>query len=89
MRWKPTLAQLGVVLETLDWQRSGTGAGSFEVAFVPASELDLASADDRSDVEWVLLRVSGDPDERVLIYDRIEWESFLHGVKHGEFDDGA
>jgi hypothetical protein len=89
MRWKPTLAQLGVDLGALDWQRSGTGAGSFEIAFVPAARRDRASADDRSDVEWILLRVCGDPDGRILVYDRIEWESFLHGVKHGEFDDGA
>ncbi|MHB1593784.1 MAG: DUF397 domain-containing protein [Streptosporangiaceae bacterium] len=89
MRWKPTLAQLGVDLEALDWQRSGTGPGSFEIALVAETGRDPASADDRSGVKWILLRVAGDPDGRVLIYDRIEWESFLHGVKHGEFDDGA
>jgi hypothetical protein len=31
---KPTPAGLGVDLAKLDWQRSGAGAGSFEVAFV-------------------------------------------------------
>ena len=33
---KPTPAGLGVDLAKLDWQRSGAGAGSFEVAFVAA-----------------------------------------------------
>ena len=33
---KPTVAGLGVDLAALDWQRSGTGAGSFEVAFLAA-----------------------------------------------------
>jgi len=33
---KPTAAGLGVDLAALDWQRSGTGAGSFEVAFIAA-----------------------------------------------------
>jgi hypothetical protein len=31
---KPTVAGLGVDIAALDWQRSGTGPGSFEVAFV-------------------------------------------------------
>src|SRR6185437_4611388 len=31
---KPTPADLGVDLAALDWQRSGAGHGSFEVAFV-------------------------------------------------------
>jgi hypothetical protein len=31
---KPTVARLGVDIAALDWQRSGTGPGSFEVAFV-------------------------------------------------------
>ncbi len=85
MRWKPTLAELGVDLGALDWQRSGTGAGAFEVAFV-ASGMESGNP---SEVEWILLRVRDDLDERVLIYDRVEWECFLDGVKHGEFDDGA
>jgi len=35
----------------------------------------------------VLMRVVGDPAERVLVYDRHEWECFLDGVRKGEFDD--
>ena len=31
---KPTVAGLGVDIAALNWQRSGTGPGSFEVAFV-------------------------------------------------------
>jgi Domain of unknown function (DUF397) len=39
--------------------------------------------------EWVLMRVAGDPEGRVLVYNRHEWECFLDGVRNGEFDEGA
>jgi hypothetical protein len=39
--------------------------------------------------EWVLMRVAGDPDQRVLVFDRHEWECFLDGARNGEFDDAA
>ena len=74
MRPKPTLQQLGVDPAELDWQRSGTGVGSLEVAFVGGEP-----------VNWVLLRVAGDPVGRVLVYDRTEWMCFLDGVVRGEF----
>ena len=32
---------------------------------------------------WVLLRVTGDPDGRVLIYNEHEWECFRAGVRNG------
>jgi hypothetical protein len=35
------------------------------------------------------MRVAGDPDGRVLVYDRFEWECFLDGVRAGEFDTAA
>src|ERR1022692_3169662 len=76
VRHKPTVAQLGIDLAAQDWQRSGASDGSFEVAFV------------RTDADWVLLRVAGDPVDRVLVYDRTEWECFLDGVGRGEFDVG-
>ena len=38
---------------------------------------------------WVLMRVAGDPDRRVLVFDRYEWECFLDGARNGEFDDVA
>jgi len=88
---KPTPAGLGVDLAALDWQRSGDGPGAFEVAFVAGCR-DRRSArsggqlgpDARAD--WVLLRIAGDPDDRVLVYDRNEWTCFLDGAGHGEFD---
>ena len=46
----------------------------------------LASADAQ---EWVLMRVAGDPEQRVLVFDRHEWECFLDGARSGEFDDAA
>lgn len=39
--------------------------------------------------QWILLRVAGDPAARVLVYDRIEWGSFLDGAAKGEFDAAA
>lgn len=83
-RHKPSVSQLGVDLATLDWQRSGAGSGSFEVAFVGGGP----GEDDAIAAQWVLLRVADDPADRVLVYDRTEWECFLDGVRGGEFDPG-
>jgi hypothetical protein len=35
------------------------------------------------------MRVAGDPERRVLVYDRHEWVCFLDGVRKGEFDNAA
>ena len=54
---------------------------------VPA---DPAGYADRTDqAEWVLMRVAGDQEQRVLVFDRHEWECFLDGARKGEFDDAA
>lgn len=81
-RRKPTLNQLGVDPAELDWQRSGAGDGSLEVAFVGGASPRAGAPV----VDWVLLRVAGDPIGRVLVYDRTEWMCFLDGVGRGEFD---
>jgi hypothetical protein len=73
-RSKPTVAELGVDLDALRWKASSDEPGAIEVAFTG---------------EWVLMRVKGDPDRRVLVYDHHEWECFLDGAKKGEFDDAA
>ncbi|MGD0557798.1 MAG: DUF397 domain-containing protein [Streptosporangiaceae bacterium] len=73
---KPTVAELGVDPAAQRWQRSGSGDGSVEVAFI-------------NDGEWVLLRVAGDPNERILVFDTNEWDCFLDGARNGEFDDAA
>jgi hypothetical protein len=39
--------------------------------------------------DWVLMRVAGDPEARILVFDRNEWVCFLDGVRKGEFDDAA
>jgi hypothetical protein len=72
---KPSVSQLGIDLAAQAWQRSGRGDGAIEVAFTSAS--------------WVLMRVTGDPEQRVLVFDRHEWECFLDGARNGEFDDAA
>lgn len=78
---KPTVQELGIDVAAQHWQRSGEGDGTFEVAMV--------TAPGQPGVDWVLMRVAGDPTGRVLVYDRNEWECFLDGVRNGEFDDGA
>ncbi|HEY6479886.1 MAG TPA: DUF397 domain-containing protein [Streptosporangiaceae bacterium] len=83
---KPTVESLGIDVSAAHWQRSGAGDGAIEVALVgPAGEADA----DQREAAWVLMRVCGDADGRVLVYDRYEWECFLDGVRAGEFDAAA
>jgi len=83
---KPTPGDLGLDPGAQHWQRSGSGAGAIEVAFAQAS---LGAGPEASAENWVLMRVAGDPDGRVLVFDRNEWECFLDGARKGEFDDAA
>jgi hypothetical protein len=80
---KPTVAELGIDPVAQAWQCSGHGDGAIEVAFVPAARDSVPP--DRA--RWVLMRVTGDPEQRVLVFDRHEWECFLDGARNGEFDD--
>jgi hypothetical protein len=84
---KPTVADLGLDPDQQRWQRSGDGDrdgdGAIEIAFA------RAPLDPRDPGDWVLMRVTGDPDGRVLVFDRNEWECFLDGARKGEFDDAA
>jgi|HubBroStandDraft_3_1064219.scaffolds.fasta_scaffold91881_2 hypothetical protein len=80
---KPTVAELGIDPAAEAWHRSGHGDGAIEIAFVPATRGSVPQ--DRA--EWVLMRVAGDPQQRVLVFDRHEWECFLDGARNGEFDD--
>jgi|HubBroStandDraft_1064217.scaffolds.fasta_scaffold634639_2 hypothetical protein len=78
---KPTPDELGIDLARLVWQRSGEGDGSIEIAF------PLGAAWTRGD--WVLMRVAGDRNGRVLVFDRNEWACFLDGARNGEFNDAT
>jgi hypothetical protein len=78
---KPTPDELGIALDAATWERSGEGDGSIEVAF-PLSERWARG-------DWVLMRVAGDPADRVLVFDRNEWECFIDGARNGEFDDAT
>jgi len=87
---KPTVEELGIDVAAQHWRRSGDGDGAIEIAMVgrdchpgPGEEPDATG------VDWVLMRVAGDPSGRVLVYDRHEWECFLDGVRNGEFDDAV
>ena len=91
---KPSPADLGIDLAAQEWRRSGSGDGSIEVAFPLVAESGESGAAaycavTRTRGDWVLMRVDGDPAERVLVFDRNEWECFLDGVRNGEFDDAA
>lgn len=81
MTAKPTVENLGIDIAAQQWQRSGAGDGTIEVAMVSVAGQPAA--------DWVLMRVAGDPAGRILVYDRHEWECFLDGVRNGEFDDGV
>ena len=78
---KPTPGDLGIDLAAAAWERSGVGDGSIEIAF-PLSQRWARG-------DWVLMRVAGDPDGRVLVFDRNEWECFIEGARNGEFDDAT
>ncbi len=78
---KPTPTDLGLDPDQLSWERSGEADGSIEVA------LPLSARWSRGD--WVLMRVAGDPEARILVFDRNEWECFLDGARNGEFDHAA
>jgi hypothetical protein len=88
---KPTVSELGIDPAAQAWQRSGQGDGAIEVAFArsPAAQDPPRGADPPAAAEWVLLRVAGDPEHRVLVFDRHEWECFLDGARNGEFDEAA
>ena len=83
MTAKPTVSDLGIDPAAQAWKRSGHGDGAIEIAVTRASVLTGETA------EWVLMRVAGDPDHRVLVFDRHEWECFLDGARNGEFDDAT
>ncbi|MBV9379131.1 MAG: DUF397 domain-containing protein [Streptosporangiaceae bacterium] len=80
-RAKPAVGELGIDPGAQAWQRSGEGSGTIEIAF-PAGDAWARG-------DWVLMRVAGDPEGRILVFDRHEWECFLDGVRNGEFDDAA
>jgi hypothetical protein len=84
---KPTVESLGIDATELSWQRSGEGDGAIEIAFTRGPSGADGQRGPGGPAEWVLMRVAGDPAERVLVYDRHEWECFLDGVRKGEFDD--
>jgi uncharacterized protein DUF397 len=86
---KPTVAELGIDLAAQVWHGSGSAAGAIEVAFARAAKADPAKADPADGAQWVLMRVTDDPEQRVLVFDRHEWECFLDGARKGEFDDAA
>jgi hypothetical protein len=74
---KPSIRQLGIDLADLDWQRSGTGAGSLEVAFV-GDRGDRGDRDDRGD--------RGDRDDRD---DRDDGDDRGDGDDRDDRQDGA
>jgi hypothetical protein len=75
---------------------SGAGISAGTARFPAVSGIDAASGNkgdsgtaEPGDADWILMRVTDDPDRRVLVFDRNEWECFLDGARNGEFDDAA
>ena len=89
MTAKPSVSELGIDLAAQVWQRSGRGDGAIEVAFARDPKTSDRPGPKTLGGRWVLMRVAGDPDQRVLVFDRHEWECFLDGARNGEFDDAA
>lgn len=87
MTAKPSVSELGIDLAAQVWQRSGQGEGAIEVAFARTPGQPAAAPRDPG--RWVLMRMAGDPEHRVLVFDPHEWECFLDGARNGEFDDAA
>jgi hypothetical protein len=54
-----------------------------------STDLDSTDLDSTDLGEWVLMRVTDDPEGRILVFDRHEWECFLDGARKGEFDDAV
>jgi hypothetical protein len=79
MTVKPTAEELGIDPAAQEWRRSGDEEDAIEVAF--------ATASGQPGEVWVLMRAAGDPDSRILVFDRNEWDCFLDGARKGEFDD--
>ncbi|HLM89288.1 MAG TPA: DUF397 domain-containing protein [Streptosporangiaceae bacterium] len=84
MTAKPTVSELGIDPAAQVWRRSGRGHGAIEIAFARAPDLESPGSG-----RWVLMRVTGDPEQRVLVFDHHEWECFLDGARNGEFDGAA
>ena len=75
---KPILEELRIDAGTLAWRRSTEGPGAIEVAFARTGNQ-----------EWVLMRLTDDPDGRISVFSRFEWDCFLDGVRNGQFDGAA
>ena len=102
---KPTVEELGIDPDAQHWQRSGDDAGAIEIAFArvtPGVSVDGGVSVTAGDTggpgtqkpgegegDWILMRIADDPERRVLVFDRNEWECFLDGARKGEFDDAA
>lgn len=99
---KPTPADLGIDLAMVEWTRSGTDAGSIEIAIPagppgppgpetgpPGPETGPPGTARWARGDWVLMRVAGDPAARVLVFDRNEWTCFIDGARNGEFDNAV
>ncbi len=63
-----------------------SGGGASDGADSESGAMEVAMAPRAAGGTWVLVRVTGDAEGRVLVYDEHEWACFLDGVRNGEFD---
>ena len=64
---KPAVSELGIDLAAQVWRRSGRGDGTIEVAFARSAPAGSSPEASSGSPQWVLMRVAGDPDRRVLV----------------------
>jgi hypothetical protein len=89
----PDSLPAGIDPSTLEWRcpdRAGAGGrppGPPDGAGAPAGDIEVAITPRPGGGNWVLLRVTGDPAGRILVYDEHEWECFLDGARKGEFGE--
>jgi hypothetical protein len=67
----------------------GSGGPRGPSVSVASGDSDGQGTAEPGDAGWILMRVADDPDRRVLVFDRNEWECFVDGARKGEFDDAA
>jgi Domain of unknown function (DUF397) len=86
----PDSLPAGIDPSTLDWRRPEVAAGGQSdgpprASDAPDGDVEVAITPRAGGGNWVLLRVTGDPAGRILVYDEHEWECFLDGARKGEF----
>ena len=77
------------VTSGVSWGSGVSGGSGGPGVSVASGDTGGQGTAEPGDAGWILMRVADDPDRRVLVFDRNEWECFLDGARKSEFDDAA